>query len=139
MSNTKIGSKGRTARPVARAEAVGSLLRPKAITDAIDAMFGGMTTALRPQALATRALEVQALNKAADAEIARLVQRQIDAGLDVVTDGEAVQSTGTRGGIPGAADSESRDANRRKASRNPTRWFPQIASAQVRNLGGVTG
>jgi 5-methyltetrahydropteroyltriglutamate--homocysteine methyltransferase len=88
MSYSKIGSRGRTARLVARAEAVGSLLRPKAVTDAIEAMFGGMTTALRPQALATRALEVQALNKAADAEITRLVQRQIDAGLDVVTDGE---------------------------------------------------
>jgi len=84
----KIGVGSRTARPVARAEAVGSLLRPKAITDLFDKIYEGVTTALRPYALSEKLLQLRALNKAADAEITRLVQRQIDAGLDVVSDGE---------------------------------------------------
>jgi len=87
MNTTKIES-AKPARPVPRAEAVGSLLRPKAVTDAIEAIYGGKTTALRPLALADRLTAVQQLNKVADAEIRRFVQRQIDAGLDVVTDGE---------------------------------------------------
>lgn len=88
MSLTKIGAGARKARPLARAESVGSLLRPLRVTEALSKVYAGMTTALRPLALAERVLELQALQAAADAEIVRLVQRQIDAGLDVVTDGE---------------------------------------------------
>ncbi len=87
MSTSEIQS-ARPARRVARAETVGSLLRPKAVTDAIEAIYGGKTSALRPLALADKALELQRLNSVADAEARRLVQRQIDSGLDVVTDGE---------------------------------------------------
>jgi len=93
MSNTASSASSRKARAVPRVEGVGSLLRPKAITDQIEAIYKGMTTALRPYALAEKPLELQRLNRAVDAEVLRLVQRQIDAGLDVVTDGELRRSS----------------------------------------------
>jgi 5-methyltetrahydropteroyltriglutamate--homocysteine methyltransferase len=92
MSNDKLTPQ-RPARPVARAEFVGSLLRPKAITDLIDSIYGDMTTASKPFALDKQSLQMQRLTALADNEIARAVRRQIDCGLDVVTDGELRRST----------------------------------------------
>ena len=93
MSTTGDALGARKARRIPRAEGVGSLLRPKAITDGFERIYEGMTTALRSYALSEKPLQLQALNRAADAEIPRLVQRQIDAGLDVVTDGEQRRSS----------------------------------------------
>ncbi|MGH2873282.1 MAG: hypothetical protein ACRDL5_12575 [Solirubrobacteraceae bacterium] len=78
----------RTPRKVARAEAVGSLLRNPRITEEMDRLFDGQTTALRPLVLRERPAAIARLNHVADGAIADLVQHQIDAGLDVVSDGE---------------------------------------------------
>jgi 5-methyltetrahydropteroyltriglutamate--homocysteine methyltransferase len=56
-------------RSPARAEVVGSLLRP-------------------PRLLEARAAADAALGEIVDAEVRAAVQRQVDLGLDVVTDGE---------------------------------------------------
>lgn len=81
-----------TQRSVARAESVGSLLRSPEITAKLEALYEGFNTATRPLVLETRAEQIAGLNRLADAEIGRLVQRQIEAGLDVVTDGEQRRS-----------------------------------------------
>lgn len=83
----------RTARSVARAEPVGSLLRSPQITAQIDKIFEGSTTYVRPLVLDERAERIAELNRLADAASREAVQRQIDAGLDVVTDGELRRST----------------------------------------------
>ncbi|MEZ5124305.1 MAG: hypothetical protein R2736_22510, partial [Solirubrobacterales bacterium] len=83
----------RTARAVARAEPVGSLLRSPQITAQIDRIFAGSTTYVRPLVLEQRAERIAELNRLADAASRTAVQRQIDAGLDVVTDGELRRST----------------------------------------------
>ncbi len=78
----------RVPREVARAEAVGSLLRNPRISEQLKYLFEGQTTALRPLVLRERPQEIATLNRLADKTIAGLVQHQIDAGLDVVSDGE---------------------------------------------------
>lgn len=78
----------RTARQVPRAEAVGSLLRNPRISEQLDRLFEGQTTALRSLVLRERPEEIAKLHRLADEVIADLVQHQIDAGLDVVSDGE---------------------------------------------------
>ncbi|HWI22269.1 MAG TPA: cobalamin-independent methionine synthase II family protein [Baekduia sp.] len=78
----------RTPRSPARAESIGSLIRSSAITDHINRMYEDETTAWRSLIIDDRPLEVAELNALADAAIVDQVQRQIDAGLDVVTDGE---------------------------------------------------
>ena len=73
-----------TRRP-ARAETVGSLLRPPALRAAIDAFYDrGHSAALDEE----RARDRSALTAVEDEAIRTAVQRQIDCGLDVVTDGE---------------------------------------------------
>jgi 5-methyltetrahydropteroyltriglutamate--homocysteine methyltransferase len=83
----------RTARSVARAEPVGSLLRNPKITAQIEKIFEGSNTYVRPLVLDRRAEAIAELNRLADAAGRELVARQIDAGLDVVTDGEQRRST----------------------------------------------
>ncbi len=83
----------RQPRSVARAEPVGSLLRNPRITAQIDKIFAGSTTYVRPLVLDRRAEAIAELNGLADAAIRDLVQRQVEAGLDVVTDGEVRRST----------------------------------------------
>jgi 5-methyltetrahydropteroyltriglutamate--homocysteine methyltransferase len=83
----------RTARSVARAEPVGSLLRNPQITAQIEKIFEGSNTYVRPLVLDRRAEAIAELNRLADAAGRALVARQIDAGLDVVTDGEQRRST----------------------------------------------
>jgi hypothetical protein len=75
----------RLPRQPARAETVGSLLRPPALRQAIAEVYDPGHTALLAQ---ERAKDLSHLHDVEDAAIAEAVQRQIAAGLDVVTDGE---------------------------------------------------
>ena len=69
----------------ARAETVGSLLRPAKLRDAIDAFYEpGHSAALTEE----RDRDRTALTAMEDEAIRAAVRRQIDCGLDVVTDGE---------------------------------------------------
>lgn len=81
-------SSRRAARAIARAESVGSFLRPAAITAQMNKIYEGQTTAARPLVLPEKAAELAELNKLADAASIDLIERQIAAGLDVVNDGE---------------------------------------------------
>jgi len=73
------------ARHPARAEVVGSLLRPKTLKAAVDSFYGeGHRAVLDDE----RARGADALHMVEDEAIAEVVQRQIDLGLDVITDGE---------------------------------------------------
>jgi 5-methyltetrahydropteroyltriglutamate--homocysteine methyltransferase len=74
-----------TGRSAARAEVVGSLLRPPALRAAIEAFYvPGHSAALDEE----RAKDRTALREAEDAAIREAVRRQRDCGLDVITDGE---------------------------------------------------
>ena len=74
-----------TRRSPARAEVVGSLLRPPVLRAAIDAFYApGHSAALDEE----RAKDRSALREAEDAAIREAVRRQRDCGLDVITDGE---------------------------------------------------
>jgi len=74
-----------TPRSPARAEVVGSLLRPPALRRAVEAFYEEGHSAVLPE---ERAKDRTALKEQEDAAIRYVVQRQIDLGLDVVTDGE---------------------------------------------------
>jgi 5-methyltetrahydropteroyltriglutamate--homocysteine methyltransferase len=73
------------ARTPARAEVIGSLLRPARLRAALEEIYD-------PDHLMAyaeeRSKDRSRLDRIADEEIRRVVQRQVDAGLDVVTDGE---------------------------------------------------
>jgi 5-methyltetrahydropteroyltriglutamate--homocysteine methyltransferase len=72
-------------RKPARAEVIGSLLRPPRLLEAMEAMYApGHLMAYADD----RARDHSQADAIADEEIRRVVARQIDAGLDVVTDGE---------------------------------------------------
>ena len=75
----------RTPRRPARAETVGSLLRPKELREAIDRFYVPGHSAVLEQERAKDRDELLALE---DEAIRSAVRRQIDCGLDVVTDGE---------------------------------------------------
>jgi len=72
-------------RSPARAETVGSLLRPPRLRSAIDAFYTPGHSAVLDE---ERARDRSALRAIEDDAIRAAVRRQIDAGLDVVTDGE---------------------------------------------------
>jgi methionine synthase II (cobalamin-independent) len=75
----------RTPRRPARAETVGSLLRPNMLREAIDRFYApGHSAVLEDE----RAKDRSGLLELEDEAIRSSVQRQIDCGLDVVTDGE---------------------------------------------------
>ncbi|HYG72817.1 MAG TPA: hypothetical protein VEC15_11125, partial [Actinomycetota bacterium] len=74
-----------TARTPARAEVVGSLLRPPALRAAVNAFYEIGHSAVLPE---ERAKDRTALREREDEAIRQTVRRQIDLGLDVVTDGE---------------------------------------------------
>jgi 5-methyltetrahydropteroyltriglutamate--homocysteine methyltransferase len=71
--------------PRRRAEVVGSLLRPPALREAVDRFYGEGHHAVLPE---ERAADRSELDRVEDEAIREAVQRQIDVGLDVVTDGE---------------------------------------------------
>lgn len=72
-------------RTPARAETVGSLLRPPKLRTAIDAFYEPGHSAVLDE---ERRKDRSGLRAAEDEAIRTIVRRQIDAGLDVVTDGE---------------------------------------------------
>jgi 5-methyltetrahydropteroyltriglutamate--homocysteine methyltransferase len=68
-----------------RAEVVGSLLRPRALREAIDAFYERGHSAVLAE---EREKDRTVLHELEDVAIREAVRRQIDLGLDVVTDGE---------------------------------------------------
>jgi 5-methyltetrahydropteroyltriglutamate--homocysteine methyltransferase len=75
----------RTARRPARAEVVGSLLRPARLRRAIEGFYEAGHSAILAE---ERRKDPSTLREVEDAAIREAVRRQIDLGLDVVTDGE---------------------------------------------------
>jgi 5-methyltetrahydropteroyltriglutamate--homocysteine methyltransferase len=75
----------RQPRVPARAEVVGSLLRPRGLRLAIESFYEPGHSAILPD---ERAKDRTALQELEDGAIRDAVRRQIDLGLDVVTDGE---------------------------------------------------
>jgi 5-methyltetrahydropteroyltriglutamate--homocysteine methyltransferase len=75
----------RSPRTPARAETVGSLLRPSTLRAALASFYEEGHSAVLAEERGKDQGELRALE---DAEIRGAVRRQIDAGLDVVTDGE---------------------------------------------------
>ncbi len=76
---------GRSPRVPARAETVGSLLRPPALRAAVEAFYEEGHAAVLAE---ERAKDRGVLRGAEDTAIREAVRRQLDCGLDVVTDGE---------------------------------------------------
>src|SRR5207247_10683118 len=74
-----------TPRMPARAEVVGSLLRPPALKAAVEAFYEPGHSAVLAE---ERARNRTTLTELEDEAIRAEVRRQIDIGLDVVTDGE---------------------------------------------------
>jgi 5-methyltetrahydropteroyltriglutamate--homocysteine methyltransferase len=72
-------------RTPARAETIGSLLRPSGLRAAIDAFYEAGHSAVLGE---ERSRDRTRLRAREDEAIREAVRRQIDAGLDVVTDGE---------------------------------------------------
>jgi 5-methyltetrahydropteroyltriglutamate--homocysteine methyltransferase len=72
-------------RTPARAETIGSLLRPSSLRAEIDAFYRPGHSAMLDE---ERARDRSRLRAMEDEAIRDVVRRQIDAGLDVVTDGE---------------------------------------------------
>jgi 5-methyltetrahydropteroyltriglutamate--homocysteine methyltransferase len=73
------------ARRPARAEVVGSLLRPPKLRRAVEAFYAPGHSAVLDE---ERARDRTSLTALEDEAIREVVRRQIDCGLDVVTDGE---------------------------------------------------
>src|SRR5436190_10129524 len=73
------------ARKIPRAEHIGSLLRPPAVRDALNAVFRSPEIS-RLEEVRERALDD--LNHVADEAITDAIGRQESSGLDSVTDGE---------------------------------------------------
>ncbi|MGZ4480857.1 MAG: 5-methyltetrahydropteroyltriglutamate--homocysteine S-methyltransferase [Gaiellales bacterium] len=79
------GPPRRHAREPARAETVGSLLRPARLRREVDAFYSAGHSAVLAE---ERAKDRSALTALEDEAVRDAVRRQIDAGLDVVSDGE---------------------------------------------------
>jgi 5-methyltetrahydropteroyltriglutamate--homocysteine methyltransferase len=75
----------KAARLPARAEVVGSLLRPASLRGAVEAFYAEGHSAIQAE---ERDKDRTALRELEDEAIREAVLRQIDLGLDVVTDGE---------------------------------------------------
>ena len=73
------------ARPIARAEHIGSLLRPPKLKALVEETYEPGHSALLAE---ERAKDLTALHEAEDEAIRAAVARQLDTGLDVVSDGE---------------------------------------------------
>ncbi len=71
------------ARAIPRSEHVGSLMRPRALVDLLDTLGQ-----LDDTAAEVTAEQLEGLHRLEDELIRDVVQRQLDLGLDVVTDGE---------------------------------------------------
>jgi 5-methyltetrahydropteroyltriglutamate--homocysteine methyltransferase len=85
LSDPATAPEARVARRPARAEVIGSLLRPPLLLEALAEIYP------REHSMAyaeERAKDRSRLDEIAEKEIERVVARQVEAGLDVVTDGE---------------------------------------------------
>ncbi|MGH2856834.1 MAG: hypothetical protein ACRDMJ_05055, partial [Solirubrobacteraceae bacterium] len=78
----------RTPRATARADTVGSLLRPARLRALFEELFAGKDTQIANFVQDDRRDRLDQLHAIADELIGDLVARQIAAGLDVVSDGE---------------------------------------------------
>ena len=76
---------GGVARRPARAEVVGSLLRPPALRTAVERFYAPGHSAILDE---ERARDRTSLTELEDQAIRKVVERQIECGLDVVSDGE---------------------------------------------------
>ena len=72
-------------RPIARAEHIGSLLRPDKLKALVEQIYEPGHSALLAE---ERAKDLSELHAAEDAAIRDVIRRQLDTGLDVVSDGE---------------------------------------------------
>jgi len=79
-------------RAVPRAEPVGSLIRPADITRRFDEIYAANACASPWFAAPGKATAFGELARACDGYVAEFVRRQVEAGLDVVTDGEIRRS-----------------------------------------------
>ncbi len=85
---TDPAERDQTPRTPVRAEHVGSLLRPDALRDMFPRVYAGHKTP-SPRLLDEAGLQrLTELERMADEAVADVVRRQIDIGLDVITDGE---------------------------------------------------
>jgi 5-methyltetrahydropteroyltriglutamate--homocysteine methyltransferase len=75
-------------RTVIRAESVGSLLRPPALRKQFEQVYAGHLTPGRSLLSDAARARLEELNSLADQAVADAIARQIDVGLDVITDGE---------------------------------------------------
>jgi 5-methyltetrahydropteroyltriglutamate--homocysteine methyltransferase len=78
----------RTPRRPARAEVVGSLLRPPALRELFAEIYAGKDTQITSFVEAERTGQLARLGELAEEAIRAAVRRQIELGLDVVSDGE---------------------------------------------------
>ncbi len=78
----------RAPRRPPRAEIVGSLLRPPAIRELFETIYAGKETQIATFVDSERAADLVRLRELAEGAIREVVRRQIDIGLDVVSDGE---------------------------------------------------
>jgi methionine synthase II (cobalamin-independent) len=78
-------AKSQTLRRPARAQVVGSLLRPRALREAIDGFYERGHSAILHE---EREKDRSTLRELEDAAIREAVRKQMDVGLDVITDGE---------------------------------------------------
>ena len=85
MKTVASGAEPQPPRHPARAEVVGSLLRPTKLRAAIETFYEAGHSAVLSE---ERAKDPSALRELEDEAIRDVVQRQIDLGLDVITDGE---------------------------------------------------
>src|SRR5437763_13817846 len=77
-----------TPRHPARADTVGSLLRPPKLRALFEELFADKDTQITNFVEPDQRAKLERLNALADEVIGDLVARQIAAGLDVVSDGE---------------------------------------------------
>ena len=77
----------RAPRKPPRAETVGSLLRPSALRQVVSAVYEEGHTSIQEEER-SKPGELAELHALEDEAIRRAIQRQMDCGLDVVTDGE---------------------------------------------------
>jgi len=88
-------SKLHAPRAVVRAECVGSLLRPQGLRKLFAEVYKGLKTPSPRLLDRTGLARLAELQRQADAAIAEAVQRQVEIGLDVITDGEMRRSVFT--------------------------------------------
>jgi 5-methyltetrahydropteroyltriglutamate--homocysteine methyltransferase len=78
----------RTPRKIVRAEGVGSLLRPPRLKAMFDKVYGSLQTPSPRLLDEPGSGQLEELERLADSAVADAIRRQVEIGLDVITDGE---------------------------------------------------